>query len=372
VLVLEGKSGLGLPVCCTGIIGWEGAQLFGLDDSLVLKKINSARLFSPSGRELKLYKEKPQAYVVDRARFIIALADRAKDMGVEYWLNSIVHDIRIEDDKVIVGLTRQGERLNLGARAVVIANGFGRKLNGSPGKFTDFIMGAQAEVTTTRLDEVEVYFGEKVAPGFFAWLVPTSSQRALVGLMSRNRPGYYLRKLISSLLSQGKLVSAEAKLIYGGIPLSPLTRTYCKRILVVGGAAGQVKPTTGGGIYYGLLAADIAADTLHRALEGHSLLARKLAEYQRKWRAKLGRELKIGYWARKFYERCSDRQIDQIFGILKSSGFDKALLNVAGSSFDWHGKVAFKLLNYGALSAVTKGREIPSPWGVGIKEWLNG
>jgi flavin-dependent dehydrogenase len=357
--VLEGKSGLGLPVCCTGIIGLEGAHLFGVDDGLILRRVNSARLFSPSGRELKLYREKPQAYVVDRASFNIAMANRAQDRGAEYWLNSAVCGIGIEDDKVTVELSRQGKRLALAVRAVVIATGFGWKLNGSPGKFDDFIMGAQTEVTTTELDEVEVYFGDEVAPGFFAWLVPTSPQKALVGLMSRRRPEYYLRKLISSLLARGKIVTSEAELIYGGIPLRPLTRTYGKRVLVVGGAAGQVKPTTGGGIYYGLMAADIAADTLHRALESNSLLAKRLAEYQRKWKVKLGRELRIGYWARKFYEHCGDRQVDQIFGIIKSSGLDEALLNVGGLSFDWHGEVAIRLLRYKALSTVTKGIKIP-------------
>ena len=72
---------------------------------------------------------------------------------------------------------------------------------------------------------------------------------------------------MASLLSQEKIKSDKAELNYGGIPLKPLPRTYGQRLVVVGDAAGQVKPTTGGGIYYGLLCADIAAGTLHRALE---------------------------------------------------------------------------------------------------------
>ena len=67
---------------------------------------------------------------------------------------------------------------------------------------------------------------------------------------------------------------------------------------MVGDAAGQVKPTTGGGIYYGLLCADIAANNLHRALDADDLSARNLANYEREWKKKLGRELKIGYYAR--------------------------------------------------------------------------
>ncbi|MEE9173415.1 MAG: NAD(P)/FAD-dependent oxidoreductase, partial [Thermoplasmata archaeon] len=81
---------------------------------------------------------------------------------------------------------------------------------------------------------------------------------------------------------------------------------------MVGDAAGQVKPTTGGGIYYGLLCAEIAADTLNGALAGNDLSAENLAEYERRWKKKLGRELRVGYWARKLYERLSDGQIDRI------------------------------------------------------------
>ena len=220
-------------------------------------------------------------------------------------------------------------------------------------------MGAQAEVEIIGVDEVEIYFGREIAPGFFAWLVPTSPHRALVGLLSRHSPGLYLGKLMSSLLAQGKIVSPEVELSYGGISLKPLIRTYSNRMLVVGGAAGQVKPTTGGGIYYGLLSADMAANTLQRALETNDLSTRSLAEYERMWKAKLGRELRIGYWARKLYERLSDRQIDRIFGIIKSSGIDEALLKADDLSFDWHGEVVFRLIGHKAVSKVIKVMKIP-------------
>ena len=98
-------------------------------------------------------------------------------------------------------------------------------------------------------------------------MVPTASGRARVGLLSRRNPGLYLSKLLASLLAQGKLASSEAEPSYGGIPLKPLPRIYGERLLVARDAAGQVKPTTGGGIYFGLLCADMAADTLHQALQ---------------------------------------------------------------------------------------------------------
>ena len=125
-------------------------------------------------------------------------------------------------------------------------------------------------------------------------------------------------------------------------------------MIVVGDAAGQVKPTSGGGIYYGLLCADIAANSLHLALKNNDLSARSLANYERGWRKRLGRELRIGYWARKFYQRLGDRQIDWIFGIIKSNGIDKALLKADDLAFDWHSRVVLRLARHIILSKLLR------------------
>lgn len=366
VVVLEQKEKLGGRICCAGIISQECVSSFAIDDGVVLRRVSSARLFSPSGRLLRLWRQETQACIVDRAAFDLSIASGAQGKGAQYVLNSPVRDIEVGDDGVRIEATRQGEGLNFEARVVVIATGFGSRLVGGLGlgKVGDFVMGIQAEVETIGIDEVEVYFGQEVAPGFFAWLVPTAPPKALVGLLSRRSSGLYLKKLISSLLAQGKIVSDEAELGRRGISLKPLTRTYRRRLVVVGDAAGQVKPTTGGGIYYGLLCADIAASNLHRALKVDDLSARNLASYEREWKKKLGRELKMGYYARKFYEHLSDRQIDRIFDIIKSNGIDEALLKADDLSFDWHGEVILRLLGHHVLSRAIKVMKIPFRIGV--------
>lgn len=352
VMVLERKRRIGETVCCTGIIGQECVSSFAIDDSVILRPVNSAKLFSPSGNLLRLWREEPQACVLDRAAFDIAMANRAQGNGAEYLLDSQVSRIEVEDDRVKIEAIHQKAGLNLEARGAVIATGFGSKLAKrlGLGNFGDFVIGDQAEVATTGVDEVEVYLGREIAPGFFGWLVPTSPRTARVGLLSRHNPELYLRKLLASLVAQGKIVSAEAKLSYGGIPLKPLGRTYGERLIVVGDAAGQVKPTSGGGIYYGLLCANIAADTLHQALQRDDLSAKSLAKYEREWRRKLGRELKIGYWARKLFERLSNNQIDRIFNIIKDNGIDEALLKARDLSFDWHSQAILMLLGRTVVS----------------------
>ena len=123
--------------------------------------------------------------------------------------------------------------------------------------------------------------------------------------------------------------------------------------MVVGTAAGQVKPTTGGGIYYGLLCADIAAATLERALKADDLSTDNLATYERAWRRRLWSELKRGYRVRKLYNTLSDNQIDRLFTVVKSADLDSMFLNDRGVSFDWHSGGLLKILGNVALSGIT-------------------
>ena len=371
VVVVERKTETGGPVCCTGIVSRECVSSLALDKDVVFRQANGARLLSPSGRVLRLWRPEPQVSIVDRTAFNVALANRAQGQGVEYRLNSSVVGAHFSDNGVSLEFGMQGNGIKyLQARAVVIAAGAasaGLAVALGLGKVGDFAMGAQAEVEIMGVDEVEVYFGGEISPGFFAWLVPISSQKALVGLLSRRKPEVYLRRLLARLLAQGKIVSTKVEMTRGGIPLQALARTYGERLLVVGSAAGQVKPTTGGGIYYGLLCADIAANHLNRALKSDNLSAENLSSYQREWRKRLGVELRIGYWARKLYERLSDRQIDQIFDIIESNGIDEALLKAEDLSFDWHSKVVLRVMADKALSKAMVAWKIPFLQGKGEK-----
>ena len=79
---------------------------------------------------------------------------------------------------------------------------------------------------------------------------------------------------------------------------------------------------------------------------------------------KLGQELKVGYWGRKFYELLSDKQVDRIFDIIKSNGIDEALLKADDLSFDWHGEVILRLLGHRVLSKAIEVMKVPFRIGV--------
>jgi geranylgeranyl reductase family protein len=346
VCVFERRARIGEATCCTGIIGKECFERFPIVNNGVLIQASSAKFFSPSGKCLRLSKDTVQAYIVDRAGFDRALAQKAQEQGADYRLSARVHNINSRDNCVRVTVEHKSEAMDFEGRMAVISSGFGTSLPQrlGLGKIADFILGAQAEVNVRGLNEVEVYLGQGIAPGFFGWLVPTSAGKALAGLLSRRSPGSYLKNLLSILLAQGKITSTETKITHGGIPLSPLPKTYRDRVVVVGDAAGQVKPTTGGGIYYGLLCADIAAEVIDGALRSDDFSAKRMSYYERDWKRKLSRELQIGYWARKTYEGLDDRQIENIFDIIQASNIHEDILQSPDFSFDWHGDSILRAL----------------------------
>ena len=351
--VVERKATLNGDVCCTGLVSRECVDKYSIPESVIYHWVNSAVLFPPSGKPIRIQRDTPQVAVLNRAAFNQIWTQRAQRAGVEYHFSCNLKGIVREKGKVTVEVSRHGEIFTLQSRAIVIATGFGTQLldNLGLGGAGDFVMGAQAEVDSKDIDEVEVYFGNEVAPGFFAWLVPSSPGKVLVGLLARRDNAFYLRKLLASLAANGKIVSAGVKMSFGGVSLKPLPHTRGDNLLVVGTAAGQVKPITGGGIYFGLICADVAASTLKRALETGKLTAHGLAGYERVWRRRLARELRTGCWARKVYEMLSDRQVSRIFGLLESTGIIKELQQSEELGFDWHADVVARIMGQKLLAS---------------------
>src|SRR6185369_5558828 len=199
---------------------------------------------------------------------------------------------------------------------------------------------------------VEVHFGNSVAPKGFAWAVPvTRGQRtfARIGLMCERDARDYFDRFLARIGPRWK--TGTPTCLGGGLkprlkmlPLGPIARTYAARVLAVGDAAGLVKATTGGGIYYSLLSAALAAETLTEAFSQSDFSAAALSAYEERWRAALGEEFSAQMSLRRIANRMSDNEIDALFELARTDGIMPLVRKTA--QFNRHRALIVSLLNH--------------------------
>ena len=348
VLVLDYRSNIGDKLC-TGIIGRECAERFELPDRFVYHRAKSVTICPALGDPVRVSREREHAYVVDRVGFVAHLADRAMRAGSEYRLRRRVTGLDVLQDRVRISANGPDGAETHEARAAVIASGYSTglaKLAGlQPAPKGAFA--AQVPLRGLALDEVKVFLRGPLPRGYFGWLVPAGPDRALAGVLGRERSSRALPQLLDAIRKDGTRFRADGSAMSWGVPLKPAARTYAHRILLAGDAAGQVKPTTGGGIYYSLLSGELAADALADALDEDDLNERSLKRYELAWKSKLGRELRVGYIARAIYERMNDRSIGSIVRIAASNGILSEHV-----SFDWHADIVTRGLKYPRFDSI--------------------
>ena len=149
-------------------------------------------------------------------------------------------------------------------------------------------------------------------------------------------------KYLTALIKKKGLEDAERlKIISGAIPIGPPKRTYADNILIVGDAAAQTKPLSGGGLYTGMRAARWAAMTAVEALKSRDLSAKRLSEYEDRWRADIGKELDRGLLMRRAFVKMTDKKLDEVGRLLDR---DDAKEVLATGDIDYPSKIASPLL----------------------------
>ena len=337
VALLEKDLAPGNPVHCTGIEGTECFERYGLPESLVIHSVSSFVLISPSGRRASLQRSETQAYVLDRVAMDQLMVDRAVEAGCELLTSFRADDVHWNGDGVTISGMHEQAPARIEARAAVVATGFGTKLprRAGLGAPSDLLSGCQAVVETTEATELELFTGATLGGGGFGWLVPWKPGLALTGLMTRRNTMSHLNAHVSRLQDAGQVGAVRELYRCRAIPLGVAQHSVADGVLGVGDAMGQVKPTSGGGIYFGLLAADEAASALTDALESGDVSAAGLAPYEHRWRALLEQEIRQGYKLRRLVEQLPDSMVDHIHRLLTVPGL-RRLLVAAAPPFDWH------------------------------------
>jgi len=321
VVVCEEHSTIGDPVHCTGIVATDSFDEFELPRSAILNPLTRVRFVSPSGLSIDYRTHSAEATVVDRGVFDRALADRARACGAVVQTSTRVTEFVADAD----GVRAMAGGAPIRARLAVLACGASYRLQRIEGLGlpAQYLHTAQQELPASRLRDVEVHFGESVAPGGFAWAVPVRRAGATfvrVGVMaSHDAPGFF-RNMLGRVGAAWGVSAVDARPRLKILPLAPIGRTFSERLLAVGDAAGLVKPTTGGGIYYSIVSASLASEVAGEALRADRLDSGTLSSYQTRWRERLDREFDAQQALRQTVLKMSDADIDALFDLAQTDG----------------------------------------------------
>lgn len=357
VKVFEEHGEIGVPSHCAGHLSITGLKLLGLyplPSRIVENTFYGAIFHSPKGKEFSVRLSSPVTCVVNRVLFDKHVAEIAEDAGAHYSLNSMVESLITENDFVKGVIVRRGNtEEKFSAKVVVDAGGVSSRILRQAGLSASdpktFVNAVQAEVENVKNlnpDMVEVFLGKDYAPGLYAWLVPKHDGKANVGLATNTgNPKKLLQKLMyNHPIASKKLHAAKlSRIFFHPIPLGgPIPKTYFNGFLAVGDAASQVKPTTGGGVIFGMMCARVAAEVAYEALHKDDFSSETLSEYQKKCDEVLGFEGKVMLKTRRMLDALSDDRIDKAITFCTKIGLDKTLQKV--EDIDFQGRSLLHML----------------------------
>ncbi len=354
VALLDKSSGIKERIICTGVISKEAYDRFALPVEAVLREVDSFKIMATSGDCFHYTHAVPFANVIDREFFQKWLLTRTLEEGVTFLPGSHAEDLHFAADEVTVryravdkfsALDQPARDISeIRAKMLVLATGteFGLlEQAGLKGPAT-FLQGVQAEAEVNGMHEIEIYLGEEIAPRSFAWCVPLGHGKAKIGLTTERSSATHLNNLLQNPLLKEKLKRPPSRARFRHIPFGIAEKSYNDRILAVGDAAGQVKTTTGGGIYYGLIGSELAVETILEAFSKGDASEKVLKKYEKRWQKVLKPEIHAGIFMRKIYAAFDDSKVDLAINLANNDGIRPLILKKA--KFDWQRDFLFSLL----------------------------
>lgn len=237
------------------------------------------------------YKSEPVSNVIDRVGLDRHLADLAREAGADLREHHTVTDVVEHDDHVTVTVSGPDGTETHEALMVAGCDGPRSKVRSSvgldePDELLHGVLGFDE-----RPDDTEYVDVHLSPPRFFAWRIPRGDAGVEFGLATP--PGDDVSERFESFCSDyGVSIDRRCS---GAIPIGPPDSVTTRRVFLIGDAAAQTKPFTGGGILYGMQSADHAAETIDPEWPP------TLASYETAWRSDLEREIQLGALIRRAY-----------------------------------------------------------------------
>lgn len=339
VLLIEKNQEIGVPVRCAEGVSKRVENFVSLPRECIATEAAGARIFSPDGTCVELSEKTARGklaevgYVLERKLFDKYLARLAADSGVEVRVKTQAISI-LKDGSSVKGIVVRdvSDDAKIFADVVIAADGVESKIGRMAGletriKPADLEVCAQFYMTGIDVEEdfSEFYLGNKIAPGGYAWVFPKGERSANVGVgieASRSRDGAraldYLKAFVRRKFPEGRVLSH----VYGAVPVSGPIKSVADGIILVGDAARQTDPLTGGGILNAMEAGKIAGEVVAEAFERKDFSESSLREYEERCK-ELNERLTRMYRARLLVSKFSDKELNRLARSLEGVRFEE-------------------------------------------------
>ena len=253
VHIFEEHKETGLPVQCTGLVTKELFDLIPLKKEFLVNKLDTVKVIAPNKQFAEI---KVNEFLLDRSKFDQYLLKKAVNAGANIHFTHRFIDYNHQNKKVILKKDNKIKKIN--TNTLVGADGPLSQVAKSAGIYGNrkFFIGMQAIVKANFSKNTYKTFFGNIAPGFFAWIVPESSNQARIGLATRQNTRQYFNNFLKG---KGKVIALQS----GIIPTYNKNQKVRKNnVYLTGDAATFCKATTGGGLVPGLKSANILADCI--------------------------------------------------------------------------------------------------------------
>lgn len=302
VLVSEEHARVGEPVHCSGLVSQSGLEeMQDVVDyrKIILNRIESATIFC-ANEQVKLRPKKARAILIDRGEFDRRAAEKAQSEGAKLELGRRICRVEQLQSKCIVGADGPASSI---ARMFCFP-----KIRRAVSAFQ-----ADYECEVEEVHDAKLYISPAHFPGFFGWVIPIDGEHAKIGFAVK--PGSFPKKAFGKILKEFEAKKPMNE--FGAlIPIEVRKKTagkFGKRsVFLVGDAAGQVKATTGGGIYFGASCGRIAG-----------AVCPDTDAYEQGWRREYGGDLRMHALLRRLMDTPNERLVDGLLYAFKLGMLDR-------------------------------------------------
>ena len=324
VCMLEKDRDIGYPVRCGEAAGESGLRQFvEIEDSWIAEKITSVKLVSPNLTSVDIDFAAETGYILNRRIFDYDLSRYAANAGAEVYTKAYVKNVLANNGEVNgVVLDYLGEEKQIQAKIVIGADGLTSRVGRWAGlktlvRMKDMESAVQYSVANVDIEpnKMIMYVGMNHAPGGYIWVFPKGKKFANIGIGISGKYSKHksAQKYLDEFMEREYPDAAILTTMCGGVPCAkPMEKPVADGIMLVGDAAHQINPMTGGGIVAGMKGGWIAGQVAAEAIQNDDYSENSLLEYPKRMRKDFGKNHERFYKIKEATEKLTNEELDSI------------------------------------------------------------